>query len=92
METIETATAPKVFNGEEKQKLTQLIREGIQVSREIDSLREGLSDAVKALAEEFEVKPNILKKAIRTAYKAEWDKTENEHVQLENILIAAGAK
>lgn len=88
----QTIQAPKVFNGEEKQKLQQLIREGIQVMREVDSLREGLGDTVKALAEEFQVKPAVLKKAIRTAYKNDWDRTETDHVQLENILIATGMR
>jgi phage host-nuclease inhibitor protein Gam len=89
---VTVATPPKVFNGEEKQKLQQLIREGIQVMREVDSLREGLGDTVKALAEEFSVKPAVLKKAIRTAYKNDWDRTETDHVQLENILIATGMR
>lgn len=92
MEVIDTASKPKLFNGEDKEKLVQLIREGIQVSREIDSLKEGLSDTVKALAQEWEIKPSVLKKAIKTAYKAEWDKTENEHQQLEHILDASGMK
>jgi transposase-like protein len=89
---VTVATPPKVFNGEEKQKLQQLIREGIQVMREVDSLREGLGDTVKSLAEEFEVKPAVLKKAIRAAYKADWDQIDADHVQLENILISSGMK
>jgi transposase-like protein len=92
MTEIPTTQTPKVFNGDEKQKLTQLIKEGIQVMREVESLREGLGDAVKALAEEFEVKPSVLRKAIRAAYKADFDRIENEHVQLENILSASGMR
>jgi len=92
MTEIETATAPKVFNGEEKQKLIQLVKEGIQVMRELETLREGLNDTVKALADEFEIKPGVLKKAIKTAYKNDFERADDEHVQLENILIAAGAK
>ena len=92
METIETASKLKLFNGEEKQKLVQLIREGIQVSREIDSLREGLSDTVKALAAEFEVKPSVLRKCIKTAYKNDWDKVNSEYEQLESMLSSTGFK
>lgn len=91
---MSTDTQPniKLFNGEEKERLKDLVREGIQVMREIDSLNEGINDTIKNLAKEFEVKPAVLKKAIRTAYKAEWDRTEADHLQMEHILEAVGGK
>ena len=58
----------RVFSAEEKAKLTQLINEGITVMQEVDDLNEGLSDTVKAIAEEMQIKPTVLKKAMRTAY------------------------
>jgi len=82
----------KLFNGEEKERLKDLVREGIQVMREIESLNEGINDTIKNMAKEFEVKPAVLKKAIKTAYKAEWDRTEADHLQLEHILDAVGGK
>lgn len=87
-----TTTHTKLFNGDEKEKLKQLVREGIQVMREMDSLKEGLNDTVKNLAKEFEVKPGVLKRAIKTAYKADWDQAEADHLQLEHILDAVGGK
>ena len=83
---------PKVFNGEEKTRLTALIKEGITVLQEVEDLNGGLNDAVKALAEELEVKPALIKKAIRIAAKSEWDKTEGDYTQIENILISTGFK
>lgn len=83
---------PRVFNGTERDRLVQLINEGTQVMREIEDLRGGLNDTVKALAAEFEVKPSVLKKAIRVAYRAEWDREELDHAQLDNILTATGNK
>jgi hypothetical protein len=53
----------KTFNGDQKIKLTQIINEGMQVMHEIDTLQGGLTDTIKAVAEELEVKPAILKKA-----------------------------
>jgi cell division protein FtsB len=44
----------KIFTGEQKAKLVQLVNEGMVVLHEIDTLREGLSDTVKAIAEELE--------------------------------------
>ena len=60
------------------------------VLHEIDTLNEGLSDTVKAIAEELEVKPSVLKKAIRIAHKAEFGKSQQEQELLETILTAAG--
>lgn len=82
----------KLFNGEEKERLKDLVREGIQVLREIETLNEGINDTIKNMAKEFEVKPAVLKRAIKTAYKAEWDRTEADHLQLEHILDAVGGK
>lgn len=92
MSTTDTQQHVKLFNGEEKERLKDLVREGIQVMREIESLNEGINDTIKNMAKEFEVKPAVLKRAIKTAYKAEWDRTESDHLQLESILDAVGGK
>jgi len=78
------------FSAEQKLKLTQIINEGMQVMHEIETLNGGLSDTIKAVAEELEIKPNILKKAIRIAHKAEFGKEEQDHSLLENILTTVG--
>ena len=80
----------KTFNGEQKIKLTQLINEGMAVLHEIDTLQEGLSDTVKAIAEELEVKPSVLKKAIRVAHKAKLTQTNQENEELNTILETVG--
>jgi hypothetical protein len=80
----------KTFNGDQKIKLTQLINEGMQVLHEIDTLQEGLSDTVKAIAEELEVKPSVLKKAIRVAHKASLTQTNQENEELNTILETVG--
>ena len=80
----------KTFTAEQKAKLTQIINEGMQVMHEVETLNEGLSDTVKAIAEELEVKPSILKKAIRVAHKAEFGKTQQEQELLETILTTVG--
>jgi hypothetical protein len=80
----------KTFNGEQKIKLTQLINEGMQVMHEVETLNGGLTDTIKAIAEELEVKPSVLKKAIRVAHKAEFSKTQQEQELLETILTTVG--
>ena len=78
------------FNGEQKIKLTQIINEGMQVMHEIDTLQGGLTDTIKAIAEELEIKPAVLKKAIRVAHKAEFGKTKQDQELLETILETVG--
>jgi hypothetical protein len=80
----------KTFNGEQKLKLTQIINEGMQVMHEIDTLQGGLTDTIKAVAEELEIKPAVLKKAIRVAHKAEFGKTKQDQELLETILETVG--
>ena len=80
----------KTFNSEQRAKLTQLINEGMTVMHEIETLNGGLTDTVKAVAEELDIKPNILKKAIRIAHKAEFGKEQQDHELLETILTTVG--
>ena len=80
----------RTFSADQKLKLTQLINEGMQVMQEVETLNGGLSDTIKAEAEELEVKPSVLKKAIRVAHKAEFGKTQQEQELLETILTTVG--
>ena len=65
----------RIFSGAEKIKLTQLVNEGMNVLNEIETLNGGLSDTVKAVAEEMEIKASTLKKAIKIAHKASLGQT-----------------
>ena len=49
--------AVRNFNDAEKQKLIQIISQGSQVLSEVDDLKSGLKDTVKAIAEELELPP-----------------------------------
>jgi|TARA_B100001094_G_scaffold323311_1_gene373956 GTP cyclohydrolase I len=78
------------FNDSEIKKLKQLMSEGIQVTGEVETLREGLKDTVKAIAEEMDMKPASLNKAIRIAYKNEFANVQDSFSQVEEILQATG--
>jgi transposase-like protein len=80
----------RTFNGEAKIKLTQLINEGMQVMHEIDTLNGGLTDTIKAVAEELEIKASTLKKAVRIAHKASLGQTNKDHDELNTILETVG--
>jgi len=79
-----------MFSGEQKAKLTQLVNEGIAVLSEIEDLSAGLNDTVKAVAEELEIKPTILKKAIKIAQKSKLSETNQDHETLQDILETVG--
>ena len=73
-----------------KDRLINIINEGVKVNQEIDDLREGLRETVKAIAEELEIKPSLLNKAIRIAQKGDWNLKQDEMDDLEAILTATG--
>ena len=80
----------RVFTAEQKAKLTQIINEGMQVMHEIETLNGGLNDTIKAVAEEMEIKPAILKKAIKIAQKSKLGETNADHDELNTILETVG--
>ena len=80
----------RTYSSEEITKLKQLVTEGVQTTQEIDALKEGLRETVKAVAEELDTKPSVLNKAIRTAYKRDLAATQDDMAQLEDILDAVG--
>jgi len=78
------------FDQEQKTKIIQIINEGMQVMHEVETLNSGLSDTIKAVAEELDIKPSVLKKAIRLAHKASFSQEQEDHELVETILTTAG--
>jgi hypothetical protein len=82
--------AVKNFNDSEKQKLIQIISQGSQVLGEVNDLRTGLRDTVKSIAEELELKPALINKAISIAHKGNYQNLSDDMDTLDSILTAAG--
>ena len=82
--------AVKNFNDGEKQKLIQIISQGSQVLGEVDDLKTGLRDTVKSIAEELELKPALINKAISIAHKGNYQNLSDDMDTLDSILTAAG--
>jgi hypothetical protein len=78
------------INSEEKAKLIQLVDEGCSVLQEVDDLKGGLRDTVKAIAEEIDVKPSVLNKAISIAHKAKLAESRQDFEDIETILETVG--
>ena len=82
--------AVKMYSAEQKAKLAQLFTESIAVFREVEDLNAGLSDTIKAVAEELEVKPALLKKAIKIAQKSNFTEVKEDHETIEDLLATVG--
>jgi hypothetical protein len=76
----------KIYGPEEAAKLQKLIQEGSTVLHELEDLSEGLRETVKSVAEELQIKPSIINKAIKIAHKGDWKAHEEEWEELEGIL------
>lgn len=80
----------RAYGAPEQAKIKQIISEGVTVLQEIEDLNAGLNDTIKAVAEELEVKPSVIKKAIKIALKDRWDQVFREFDDLETIVDISG--
>jgi hypothetical protein len=74
------------YGAEEKAKLERLINEGSTVLREVEDLTEGLKETVKAVAEELQIKPSVINRAIKIAHKGDWTSHNENWAEIEAIL------
>ena len=79
----------KTLNTEEQAKVKHVIETGIKVKQEVKDLSDGLRDTVKAVAEELEIKPALLTKAIQVAFKESLDSEKQDIEELEELLVIA---
>ena len=80
----------RTYGGEEKAKLERLVNEGVTVLQEVEDLQLGLRETVKAVAEELNVKPSLINKAIKVAQKRDWSRVSDEFEDLETIVATTG--
>ena len=80
----------RTYGAEEKAKLERIDREGVTVLQEVEDLNAGLKETVKAVAEELDIKPSLINKAIKVAKNRDWDKHYDEFDDLETIITTLG--
>ena len=80
----------RVYGAEEKAKRERLVNEGVNVLQEVEDLQEGLRDTVKSIAEELEIKPALINKAIKVAQKGDWSRVADEFEDLEVLVATVG--
>lgn len=67
-------------------KLRQLLEEGVKVKQEIQILSEGLSETVKDIGKELDIKPVLLNRAIRAILKSSIGNERDDLDTVEEIL------
>lgn len=80
----------KHYTQEDVIRLKQLVKEGCEVLQEIDDLKTGLSDTVKSIGEELEIKPSQLNKVIKIAHKNSLQEEREAFEEIEDILDTIG--
>ena len=80
----------RTYGPDEKAKLERLVNEGATVMQEIEDLQTGLRDTVKAVAEELEIKPTLINKAIKIAHKDDWQAHADAFDDLETLVVTVG--
>ena len=71
-------------------RLRQLVKDGVQIMQECEDLKQGLTETVKAVADELEVKPAIVNRLIKDVQKNKMNDRRDDHETLEELYKAAG--
>jgi hypothetical protein len=87
---MEEFISDRTYGAEEKAKLERLVNEGVTVLQEIEDLNGGLKETVKAVAEELDMKPSLINKAIKIAQKGDWSRVYDEFDDLETLVTTVG--
>jgi hypothetical protein len=75
---------------EDTKKLKRTIDEGLKITQEVKDLKDGFKDVVKAVAEELQIKPALITRAIGAAFKASLEEDKEAMNDVEEILAAVG--
>ena len=75
---------------ENVRRLKELVQDGVKILQECEDLKSGLSDTVKNMAEELEVKPAIVNRLIKDVQKNRTMDRREDHEILEELYKVAG--
>ena len=78
------------LNPDQVRKLDSLVSEGVRIHEKIKLERDGLNEAIKALAEEFDVKPKVISKVITIAKNMNYADEEEEFEAVSEALRKIG--
>lgn len=78
------------LNAEEVRKLDSVIKAGVEMKERHKIEREGLNEAIKAVAESTGLKPKSIRTSITVAFKANYTEESEFHDEVESILESTG--
>lgn len=78
------------LSGEDTRRVKSFIDQGLPILQQIEDLQGGLKDTAKTIGEEINVKPALLMKALRVAFKASIAEEKSKYEGVETLLAAAG--
>lgn len=81
-----------VLSNEDVKKIKTLIDDGCRVKDDVKALNEGLKETVAAIAEEMDIAPKVLNKAIMTVYKESLHEQQAELDDIDELLEIAKRK
>ena len=82
----------QTLSANDKARLNQFMDAGMKTFQEIQDLRDGLKDTAKTIAEELDIKPAVLMKALRMAFKASINEEKEAFEDAEEILEVTGRR
>lgn len=82
----------RTFTPDDLAKLKETITSGVKIHREMEDLKYGLTELVKAVAETLEIKPKLINAAIRASYKENIADKKADLDDLEELLHIINGK
>ena len=79
--------ADTTLTSAEQKRLDDFITQGLNITQEVDDLKGALKDLAKTVGDELNVKPKVLMKALRAAYKQTLADDKEVIADVEEILV-----
>ncbi len=80
----------QALSATDQTKLRNIVDNGIKTQMQIDDLRVGLRETIKAVSDELQIKPKSLRAAIRTKMKNSMEEQKETVDEVEEILHIVG--
>lgn len=83
-------TGVQHYSAEDIKKLKEIVDEGVFVLQEISDMKTGLAETIKTIAEEMNIKPGQLSKAINVCFKNNLVEEQAKFDEIIDIIQAVG--
>ncbi len=88
--TAPAITGVQHYSADDIKKLKEIVDEGVFVLQEISDMKTGLAETIKTIAEEMNIKPGQLSKAINVCFKNNLVEEQAKFDEIIDIIQAVG--